>query len=267
MALRLRLLMMTALAVLVATSGVHAATLIERFSSDNQFSDGTIVSNTNENPSTVEPTTINTVNQAVGVVQAKEKSLFQVSGDGNNLNIAKTGIATILVSDENGPIVEGDLLSVASVAGVAVRESGQTIIVGTALEDFNEDSEPITTTVIPDVSQEVNVGRIQARIDVKLNPNSDSFQADAPSFLETLAERITGKRVSSVRVLAAFISLIITIIASIALFSALVTGTQDSEQRNPNSHSSLHKSEHQLLLMIFAVFVVGIAMSFAIILV
>lgn len=242
-----------------------AGTLIERFRSDSEFSNGTVVSSKQDDLEAVEPASLNNLDRIAGVVSAETDALFQVRGDGRNLDIVKSGVVDILVSNENGTIAEGDTLSIATVAGVAAREAGQSHVIGIALETFDGTNEPVAEVELESPKRTIRIGRIQAQIEPQTNPDAGGVGFSPPQFLQDFANKVTGRNIEPARVLASFISLIMTVLVSAVLLFTLASSTAESKQRNPISTGSLKKSEHQLVIVILSILALGTGFSFLII--
>lgn len=249
----------------VAASSASAASLIERFESPDMLSHGTLVMRHQEDDSRVLPATIEENDRVSGVaVDESNQELFQLRNDGNNINVITDGVVEALVADTNGNIASGDLLSVSRIAGVAARQSGQAKIVATAIGSFTGADDAATLTTVELEGEEVAVGRIQVRVELRNNPYADNVGFSVPGFVQQPANAITGKTVEPARALAAFISLIITLVFSVGLFIALHASVQGSLSRNPGSLEAVIKTERQLFLVVTIVAITGIVLSYLI---
>lgn len=251
--------------VVMVSSGVGAASLIERFESPDMLSHGTLVMRSDESDTRVLPATIEENARVNGVaIDENNQELFQLRNDGNNLNVITDGVVDALVTDTNGTIASGDLLSVSRIAGVAAKQSGQSKIVASAIESFSgaEDAANLTTVELD--GEEVAVGRIQVRVELRNNPYAENVGFSVPGFVQQAGNALAGKTVEPARALAAFISIIITLAFSITLFVSLHASVRGSLSRNPDSSDAVVKTEKQLFFLVGIVAVTGMVISYLI---
>ena len=81
----------------------------------------------------------------IGVVTQDPPVAIDYTSDRSGTPVAISGVNEVLVSTENGPIVEGDLLTTSSEVGVAMKAVEPGYVLGIALEDFNAEAGVIGT--------------------------------------------------------------------------------------------------------------------------
>jgi len=233
--------------------------LIDRFASDEMLSHGTVVV---QGERSVTPANIGSDSTLLGVVRDDNSpQLFSISNDGQQLDVVTSGISDILVSTQNGPITTGDQLAPSRLSGVATAAAGQSILLGTALEDFDGNDSLVEVT-LQDSNQPVEVGRIRARIDIRRSSGGNTVGTQAPAFVQTIADNIAGKQVAPIRAVSSLLIVIGTLLLSGSLFITLEASAHDSKQRNPDSSQAVKRSESQLLLIVLGVTVVGLGLAY-----
>jgi|AntRauTorckE6833_2_1112554.scaffolds.fasta_scaffold12047_3 hypothetical protein len=255
----LRQLLVAVSGMVLLGSAVVAQGLIDRFASDEKLSHGTVVV---QDERTITPASIDSNSTLLGVVRDDNSlQLFSISNDGQQLDVMTSGISEILVSTQNGPIKTGDQLSPSRLAGVATASAGQTVLLGTALDDF-DGRDSLVEVTLQDSNQPVDVGRIRARIDIRRTSGGNTVGTKAPAFVQTIADNIAGKQVAPIRAVSSFMIVIGTLLLSGSLFITLETGAHDSKQRNPDSTRVVRRSESQLLLIVLGVTALGLGLAY-----
>lgn len=72
----------------------------------------------------------------VGVHVEKPAVGVNYRADSNRKAIVSTGVATVLVSGEGGPIKKGDSITTSSKPGIGMKAAERGYVIGTAIEDF-----------------------------------------------------------------------------------------------------------------------------------
>lgn len=202
---------------------------------DTSLKQGMVVSlssdSTQDHPA-VQSADITNVDKLVGVVVGMNESLITVGSSSSQVFVAATGQTGAYVSDLNGSITKGDLLSLSPLKGVLMKASanGSIGVIGTALEDFSP-ALAQTVTISDSSGKPATVHVVQLNIDINMKPTTASTSSQ--NWLQRLGKSITGHDVSELRVvsaLAIFITLVV--IEGTVIYSA-VYGGLISMGRNP----------------------------------
>ncbi len=259
-----RVLSVVGLVTLIAVSqggSVFAQTITQGYASDSSIQRATVVSINLDDAKKVEPATLDNEDRLHGVVVSQNDAPFTLSTEDQNVFVATTGRFEMFVSNENGVIQAGDLLTVSRVAGIAMKASDSDLyVIAKAISGFDGQVAVLSTTTIDDggVDTKVSIGRVQADIGVAGNPLFKPSKANLPGFLEKLAENIAQKPVNPTRVyLSIFIFLSSTIVAGTLLYSGVRSGII-SIGRNPLSKKSITKSLVQVILTSVIILLLGI---------
>lgn len=238
----------------VATLGVKAASSISQSfrTEDSGIVSGALVSLKSGDANTVELATPENIDRILGVVG--QNSLIELSGEDSSVNVVTTGGAFVLVSDINGQIKTGDKISVSPIAGVGMKASAGTVIIGTAQADFSGlETESRTIQDKNGEDQRVRIAALPIQVDKGFYQAPQSEASYVPSALQDLANSIAGRTVSPIRVLMAASLAIFVFVAIVVLLYSSIRSSIISIGRNPLSENAVHKSLLQVGLTVFGV--------------
>ena len=226
---------------------------------------GMIVQLDPKNPKNVAPLTNNPDIAMQGVVVAANESAVSLSGDGTSqqVYVATNGTYQALVSNQNGPIKPGDLISISAIDGIGMKaDTTQSVILGKAAQGFNG-TNMVSGTAELNTSTgklKVAIGLISVNIDVSRNPLAPSgTDSKVPNFLRKLAESIAGHPVDAARIYISLVLLFVTMIIAGSLLLGGVRSSLISVGRNPLARSAVLKGLIQVLFVGIVVFVLGLA--------
>ncbi len=210
---------------------------------------GALVSLKTSSPNTVELSNISNSDQLIGVVG--NKSLIELSSGTAGVQVVTTGVAPTLVSDINGAIKAGDKITSSPIAGVGMRATSSSLIIGTAQGDFDTTSaEKRTVTDKAGKQKEVNVGAIPLQVDKVFYEAPEEQASFLPPALQELANDVAGRKVSPVRVMASVLLVLFLLVAVTILLYSAVRSSIISIGRNPLSEHAVRKSLIQVGLAV-----------------
>jgi len=257
---------------LVLTSGAGAATFSEGAISPEDLVEGTLVSLITTEPVSVEAADVNTGNYLAGVVVEKGDGLIVSDTDDSTLYIATEGVASVFVSDVNGGIKAGDFIGASWIKGVGMKvleeENVDQKVIGVALQDLNVEEEYsffVEKVETLDGDREARVGKIS----IKLFPRDIGpyFASDQPSGLEDFANKLAGKDVSFIRIMAALLLFGVSIGASAIFMSNAIRGSLKSIGRNPLASQSIISTLTQVSTVSIGLIVFGTAVAYVVLVV
>lgn len=200
---------------------------------------GMIVSLVSEDAREVAPASTDNLEDVLGVVVGGSNSLLVVSSNESNVQVATSGLVSMLVTDEVGTIRNGDYITLSNVDGIGRRASeGDSRIVGVARADF--DSGEIQTVRTGEDEREVAVTRIPVMIQIGANPATTAEDSVVPAFFQETANALAGEEVAPSRVIVALIVAVGGLIGAIALLYGAVSNTIISIGRNPLSKKTIY---------------------------
>lgn len=248
---------------LLLVSSVFAQDFTQGYGSDALLPRGSIVALNKNDPNKVELVNSERARDVLGIVVRNNDTAVTLTSDRSGVFVATTGRFQVLVSDLNGDIQQGDLVSVSPIAGIGMKsDENQQHVVGEALTPSNlGDSANIVsqyTIENPDgTTTDVAVGRILVDIDVKPNPFAKSSDK-APKFLIDVTNTIAGKPVSPLRIYAALAVLMVASAVAGSLLYSAVRSSIISIGRNPLSKRSVLAGLSQVVIISVIIFMSGL---------
>lgn len=258
-ALRLRnIALSTGLAAvcLIASISVHAqgnSSIAQGFQTkDTNVVAAALVSVARDDPKSIELSSTDNLARLVGVVS--NKSLIDLSDGSDNVRVVRSGLTLALVSDLNGKVLNGDKITASPIEGVGMKATQSGIVAGAAQGELaGVQTEARTITSKTGERQTVHIGLLPVQVSVAFYSAPEKKVSFIPGPLQDLANNVTGKNVSPIRVLvAALIVLLLFVSITVLLYSA-VRSSIISIGRNPLSQAAVRKSLLQVGVTVLAV--------------
>lgn len=231
--------------------------------------EGTLVSLVTEEPVHVEAADVNTNSYLAGVVEAEDSGLIVSDGEGSDVYVATSGDTVAFVSDMNGPIMAGDFIGASWVKGVGMKlleatDEDQKVL-GVALEDLSTEdrySRLYSGVETPDGSRDIRIGKVP----VKLFPRDVGpyFAANQTSGLEDFAGKLAGKNVPYVRIVAALMLFVVSLVISGIFMTNAIRGSLRSIGRNPLASQSIFSTLTQISTVSVGLVIVGAAVAYVV---
>ena len=223
-----------------------------------------LVSTQPGNASSVELATSSNVSRLAGV--AGQKSLIALSDGSGSVQVVISGITVALVSDINGPVGNGDKITASPIAGVGMKATESTTVVGTAQGSLGAVSTDTRTITAKDGrSQTVHIGVLPLQVAVAYYSTAATTGSTyVPAFLQHVANRLTGKNVSPVRVLVAALILLLLFTSVTVLLYSAVHSSMISIGRNPLAEHAVHKSLRAVGVTIAGILVFAVAVVYVV---
>lgn len=251
------------------SSLTHASIVGEEFNSDQYLEKGSIVSLSQDNPKSVELSTITNSEYLVGVVNQVDSNVVTYTKDSSEVKVSVSlaGETEVFVSDANGPIVKGDFVGASWLEGVGMKAvtSDKQKLLGVALDDFNLDSAntygPIETA---NGKKEVKVGTINVRLFEK-EGNQELLlnRGGLEGFLTSLA----GREVSFAKIMAGSVIFLMSVVVAGFFASSSIRGSFISIGRNPMASASIYRSLLHVTMVSVTVIVIGTTLSYVVLVV
>jgi hypothetical protein len=209
-------------------------------------------------------TSIAGVGRLVGVVSSQP--LIQLSEGSGGIQVVTSGLTLALVSDLGGDVVAGDKITASPIEGVGMRAAEGTTVVGAAQEnlaDVEQETRKIKNTDGKEV--DVHIGLVPVQVSVAyFTPEEEKPSSLVPSFLQNLANAVSGQQVSPVRVLMAALILVLLFVSVTVLLYSSVHSSIISIGRNPLSESAIRKSLLQVGLTVCGMLLFAVAAMYAV---
>lgn len=235
---------------------------------------GALVSLATSGSSTVIPANSTNVARLVGITASHP--LVELSGNGTSkgsvstLQVVVSGTAQALVSDVNGPVTVGDKITASPVSGVGMRAVDSAEIVGTAQADLSTATSVQKTVAGTDgKSVTIHIGLLPIAVGVayySATTSSGTVSSFVPPFLQTIANSLTGKQVSPIRVLIGATALLLGFIAvTVMLYTSIKSGVI-SIGRNPLAEGALRKGLVDVIIAAIGVLIITLVLVYGVLL-
>lgn len=247
--------------LLVSGGGLVSANTIAQgyVSRDSELKAGMVAALSSDSLGTeasVERASTSSESRVVGVVTNLEDNLISATSNKTSVYVTNSGAVTALVSDVNGVISKGDSLIASPVKGVLMKagDAGGGIIIGSALVDFN------TSTASKETINRQN----GEKRDVMIGPmlvqlGSGNSQAAVANTLDSFGIAVTGKPVSKLRIIVAFVILLLLLLIEGIIVYGAVSSSIIAIGRNPLARKDIYKQLIQTLVVAIAILFVAVA--------
>ena len=235
------------------------ASLSQGFATTSVITSGSMVSLDEKASGTVVAADTTNAQRLFGVVVPASSASISLTGSGTGqVQIVTTGTAGVLVSTQGGEIKSGDYISVSSIAGVGMKASGRTRVIGTAQANFDgKDATAKRSIDDPAGKREVALGEIPVVVGVSTYSKDDLNTYLVPPWLQSISNTLAGKSVSAIRVIIAGLILVVALVSITVLLYSAVRNSIISIGRNPLSRSSVLQG----LLQVFGISVMIMAVT------
>lgn len=235
------------------------------FNADPGVQLGMIVKLKAKDNGTVEPLGQDSIKALLGVVVKPNDSTITLSPQAaktQQVYVASNGHFMVLVSNQNGSIKPGDLITISALAGIGMKATeSQSIVLGKAITAFNGTSNVIGKVNLKDKTGKVieaSLGRISVAIDITHNPLASSTSDKVPEFLAKAAIGIANKQVSTARI---YLGVVLIVVSAFVAANVVYSGVRSGMLaigRNPLSRKSIFGSLVQTVIAGLIIFIVGI---------
>jgi hypothetical protein len=209
--------------------------------SKGEIAAGALVSVKEGSLGSVELATTNSADRLVGIVD--ENPFVAISNEGRGAQVVLSGTTRVLASDINGVIKSGDKITISPIAGVGMRATADSQVVGTAQSDF---AATATKSVADKDGEqhEVKIGHVEVQVGIAYYqaPGSNFL----PPFIQNAANNLAGRPVSLLRVLICSILLLLGFITVSILVYTSVRSAMTSIGRNPLAARAIRKELYQV---------------------
>lgn len=216
---------------------------------------------TQQNP-LVERADIENPTKIIGVTTTVEENVATIASGEQSIYVQSGGKVPVFVSDINGQVKKGNLLTMSPLKGILMLGDSTTANIGIALEDFSAaqtDSQEIKTS---NGTKSVLIGKLSVSLD---KPAIAPASVGRTSIFRRLGKSATGKDLSELQVLAALIIFIVVMVAEGSIIYAAVSSSITSMGRNPLANKLIGRELVRVLITVIAVLMVGAVAMYIII--
>jgi len=223
------------------------------------ISKGALLSMVSNSSTTVEPASSNNVTNLVGV--AADKPLIELSGSSEgSTQVVVGGSTEVLVSTINGAITAGDKITASPISGIGMKAVEASQIIGTAQANLDSVKTVDQSVTAKDGKKEtVQVGLLPVAVNVTYYSASSSkgtISSFVPPFLQSLANTVSGRQVSPLRVLLGTVILLLGFVAVIVMIQTSIRNGLISLGRNPLAQKALRRGLIDIIIAAIGLLVV-----------
>lgn len=212
---------------------------------------GSLVSLNDLSSDQVSPSTIKTADQLLGVAVNNNAPITLTQGNSKQTMVATSGVAPVLVSDYNGAIQAGDKITPSPIAGVGMKATSNTKVVGVAQDTMAHTAKQMIKGE-DGSDQEVTLGQVSVLINVGYHYQQPE-KTIIPAAIQHVADAIAGKKASSMAIIISAAIFIIMIIVVMSLIYAIIRSSIISVGRNPMAQSAVYRNAIQLSVLVLAI--------------
>lgn len=249
-------------AVFVVSGSVAALTsIVQAYKIAKTPPIGSIVSLQSSASDTVLLANTKNVNNLFGVTVPESNALLSLSsGTGNQVQVATSGVTTMLVSDINGPIKTGDEITSSPVDGVGMKATENVKVIGVAQENLGDSPGKSKSKYTDENKQQhsIVIGQIPTLVNVSYYYKQPD-KTLIPSVIQNIANTVAGKKVSPLPIIICLVIFLVSLISIFSLIYAAIRSSIISVGRNPMSQSAVYRSLLQVTVLVL--FIAGVAVT------
>jgi hypothetical protein len=229
----------------------------QSYTTTDNLSLGSIVSLKANTSDQVVAATANNADAILGVVINSGSSIISLTnGESNSVQVATSEMASILVSDINGAIVQGDQITASPIKGVGMKATNNAKVVGIAQSQPVNSNKQQYYNDSQGKQQPVILGEVPILINVSYffkQPEKTLI----PTALQNLANALAGKTVNTLPIIIGTAIFVITIIVVVSIVYSMIRSSIISVGRNPMSQSAIYRDLIQLSALVLVILAVG----------
>ena len=215
---------------------------------------GSLVALDGDSADKVIPADPDSVKNLIGVTINDSTPLVLTSGNSNSALVATSGIAPTLVSNLNGEIELGDQITASPIAGVGMKATANTKVIGVAQSQVS--SKKTETVNVNGKDEEIEIGEIRLLVSVGYH-YQEPEKTLIPLALQNIANAMAGKKVDPLPIIISLIIFIVTMIIVISLVYSIVRSSIISVGRNPLAQSAVYRNAIQMSVLVLAIIAVA----------
>lgn len=215
---------------------------------------GSLVALDGDSADKVIPADPDSVKNLIGVTINDSTPLVLTSGNSNSALVATSGIAPTLVSNINGEIELGDQITASPIAGVGMKATTNTKVIGVAQSQVS--SKKTETVNVNGKDEEIEIGEIRLLVSVGYH-YQEPEKTLIPLASQNIANAMAGKKVDPLPIIISLIIFIVTMIIVISLVYSIVRSSIISVGRNPLAQSAVYRNAIQMSVLVLAIIAVA----------
>jgi hypothetical protein len=171
--------------------------------------------------------------------------------------VATSGIASVLVSDINGAIVQGDSITASPIKGVGMKATSNAKVIGIAQSNPTNSATKQSYTDEQGKKQSVTLGQVSVAVNVTYY-YAQPDKTLIPQAIQNLANALAGKQVNALPIIISGVIFIVTIIVVISIIYSMIHSSIISVGRNPMAQSAVYRDVIQLSALVLGILAVAV---------
>lgn len=234
----------------LAPASATSANISHSYKSTDAIPNASIVSLDPQRSDYVEASNTGNAARLLGVAVATDDSLLAIDADSTKVQIATSGTASVLVSTLNGSINVGDQVAVSPFNGVGMKAEHGSHVIGLAQTSFSSRSDGANKQEVTGKDgkkSQIEIGYV--RLSIGVGTASTTGSDASLTGVQRLAKGITGRTVSTLRVIVSLIVATVSLVALITLIYASIYGSIISIGRNPLAKYAVFRTMSSVIAM------------------
>lgn len=253
------LLSLSLAGLLIPATASAVSTISQGFTAVDSVRIGSIVSLDDNSSDKVSATNVKNITNMLGIVIDNNNTLITLdSSQSSQVQVATSGIVEALVSNINGDIGQNDEITGSPIAGVGMKATDNSRVVGVAQEALNSNNG--TTQTYKDShgqTHSILIGEIPVQVNVAYYFKQPS-KTIIPSAVQNIANALAGKTVSPVPILVSIAIFIITLIVVVSIIYSMIRSSIISVGRNPMAQGAIYRDIVQMSVLVLGILTVGL---------
>jgi hypothetical protein len=248
-----RLVAASAPLLLLILPGVSAASanISRSYQATSSIPNGSLVSLDPAHQGFVQIADTSNASRLLGVALPSQDSLLAIDPGVTKVQVALSGSVSTLVSTINGDIKLGDQVSVSPFGGIGMAALPGSHLIGVAQTAFSEKTDGVTLEQVKDKvgkTHQIHIGYVKVAISVGTGASTSGGGSQA-NFLQRLIRSITGKTISTVRIVISLVVATVALVSLVTLVYASIYGSIVSVGRNPLAKNAIFRTLSSVMVM------------------
>ena len=247
-------------ALLATAVPLHAVAIIsQNYQTEANIPIGAIVSLNENSTDTVSKASVESADTLIGVVIDAGSAFISLTREPDaEVQVATSGIVQVYASDINGDIQRGDQITASPIVGVGMKATDNVRVVGIAQTNLDRNSGSMQKYKDSDgIEKETLIGQVPVLVNVSYF-FKEPERTLVPSAIQSLANALAGKEVSTLPIILAGAIFLIMLIVVVSIIYSMIRSSIISVGRNPLSQSAIYRDLIQLSALVIGILGVGL---------
>lgn len=247
----------------ILTSAITA--ISQGYSTSDDLSIGSIVSLKDNTSDNVVAATAANSDSIFGVVINNDAAQLTLSNpQAKQVQVATSGIVSVLISDINGKVKQGDSITASPIKGVGMKATSNVKVIGIAQGTTNQgDQHKQEYTDGHGAKQTVTLGEVPIAVNATYYFKTPD-KTIVPAVVQNIANTLAGKKVNTIPIIISAAIFIITMIIVVIIIYSMIHSSIISVGRNPMSQSAIYRDMIQMSVLVLGILAVALIIIYII---